>query len=895
VTTVRDVILRDGRTLRLRSPAPEDFDAIQAFFDAMAPESRYLRFHGFGATEDAARSYAEADGDVRVALLGRLGDRVVAVAGYERLRDPELAEVAFAVADELQGRGVGTRLLEQLAAIGEAGGVRRFVAEVMPNNRGMLGVFTGAGFSARRSTMDGEVEVMLDLRPTAKLAERMAARDHVAAAASMRPLLAPRSVAVVGASSAPDSVGGALFASIVAGGFCGVATPVNRGGGVVRSVRAATALADLDEAPDLAVLAVPADEVVGAARDAAAAGVGAIVVVAAGFSDAGEAGRAREEELLEVVRASGMRLVGPNSLGVLNTAPDVRLQATIGPVTPHRGRIALSSQSGALGLALLGHAAGRRLGIASFVALGNRADVSTNDLLELWEDDDDVAAITLYVESFGNPQRFSAICQRVSRSKPVLAVRGNRRPPAGAGTGSHTAAALRGEAIGDALLHQAGVLRCGGTEELFDAAELLALQPLPTGRRVGIVTNSGGLGTLAVDACASRGLTVHTLAAATQERIAATAAGADRTVNPVDMGITAAPGDYAAGLAALLDDADVDAVLALHVELGGPGPVAVLEAVEDAARGRDKPVLASVLGSDGRRARLPDGRVPNLRFPEACVAALAHAADRRDWLSRPLGQAAELPDADADAARALAADLLLRPRGPSPESHGRWLEADEVVALLATHAIRVVPAVHCADPDAAVAAAAAVGGPVALKAAFPPPAHAADIDAILLGLQGADGVRAGWAELRRRVDLAGLGWGGVLVQELVAPGADVLVGAVAAPDLGPLVAAGLGGRQAGQAGELAVRLAGLTDTDADELLDAAPGVAARLRGERGRPPLDRPALRDLVLRFARLLETVPELVEADLNPVRVQPEGAAVLDARLRLARRPAAARVKTW
>ncbi len=885
---VRDVLLKDGRTLRLRSPVPEDLGDIEAFFAALAPESRYLRFHGFGAVDETARSYAEADGDARVALLARLGDRVVAVAGYERLRDPELAEVAFAVADELQGRGVGTRLLEQLAAIGEAHGVRRFVAEVLPNNRGMLGVFTGTGFSARRTTMDGETEVVLDLAPTPQLAERMAARDHAAAVASMRPLLAPRSVAVVGASSGEGSVGGALFANVVAGGFCGVATPVNRGGGVVRSSRAVPSLGQVDEPPDLAVLAVPADEVVGAARDAAQAGVGAIVVVAAGFADGGPEGRAREEELLEVVRASGMRLVGPNSLGVLNTAPDVRLRATIGPVAPPPGRIAVSSQSGALGLALLGHAAGRRLGVASFVALGNRADVSTNDLLEVWEDDPGVAAITLYVESFGNPRRFSQISQRVSRRKPILAVRGNRRPPDDRGQGSHTAAAVRGEVVGDALLRQAGVLRCGGAEELFDAAELLAQQPLPSGRRVGIVTNSGGLGTLAADACATRGLVVAALAPATRDRIAAAAPRADRTSNPVDMGIAARPEDYGAGVAALLDDEGVDAVLALHVELSGGGPAEVLAAVEAAARGAARPVLASVLGSDGRRARVPGGgAVPNLRFPEACVAALAHAADRRDWLSRPLGQHPELPGVDADAARAGAERLLAADEG--------WLAAADAEELLATHGIAVVPATACADAAAAVAAAAAVDGPVALKAVLPPPAQPGDLDAVLLGLRGEDGVRAGWDELRGRVELAGRPWSGVLVQPLVAPGADVLVGSVTAPDLGPLVALGLGGRRAGQAGDLAVRLAGLTDVDADELIDAAPGVGALLRGAHGAPALDRAALRDLVLRFARLLEAVPELVEADLNPVRVRSAGVAVLDVRLRLERRPEHVRVKTW
>src|SRR3954466_15491534 len=457
---VRDVILRDGSALRLRSPELDDEQPIKAFFDDLSPESRYTRFHGAGRTDTVSRDYAQADGDTRVALIARLGDRVVAVAGYDRLNEPGVAEVAFAVADDMQGRGLATRMLEplaevaagrgvragmleQLAGVGAERGVRRFDAEVLADNRAMLHVFASAGFDVRRESAFGEAHLELDIRPTERFAERVAERTHAAAVASLRPLLAPESVAVVGASAREGSLGAELLRRIVAGGFAGVASAVSRGGGVVASMRAAPSIGDLPEPPDLAIVVVPAAEVRDAVVEAAEAGARGVLVVSAGFSDTDEPeGRAREEALLEAVRARGARLVGPNSLGLVNSDPAVALHALLGDAEARPGGLALSSQSGALGLALLGHAAARGLGVAAFVSLGNRADVSTNDLLEYWADDPRRRVLALYVESFGTPRRFSQVSRRVSRLKPILAVKGNRgRLPTE--TGSHTAGAPR--------------------------------------------------------------------------------------------------------------------------------------------------------------------------------------------------------------------------------------------------------------------------------------------------------------------------------------------------------------------------------------------------------------------------------------------------------------------
>jgi acetate---CoA ligase (ADP-forming) len=632
-----------------------------------------------GRTDVVARDYANADGDARMTLLAHLDERVVAVAGYDRLNEPGAAEVAFAVADEMHGRGLATRLLEQLAEIAASRAITRFDAEVMAGNRAMLGVFAGAGFDTRRQTEFGEVHLSLDLRPTDRFEERVADRTHVAAVASLRPLLAPASVAVVGASNREDSVGGAIFRAVVAGGFAGVAVPVHPEGGVVASARAARSLSELSEAPELAVVAVPAAEVLGVVREAARCGVRALLVVSAGFSDNDEPeGREREEALLEAVRAHGLRLVGPNALGVVNTASEVSLHALIGRVAVTPGALALSSQSGALGLALLGHAAARGLGISSFVALGNRADVSTNDLLEHWADDERTAVVALYMESFGNPRRFSQVSRRVSRRKPILAVKGGR-------------GRFLDDAATDALFRQAGVLRVETTQTLFDAAELLERQPLPRGRRVGVVTNSGGLGVVAADACAARGLELAALGEATRARLAAALPGADRLGNPIDLGVRAPVSDDVEATAALLDDEHVDAVLVLHVELGAGDPAARLRELEDTNRDAAKPVLACMVGAGGELPHRVWWRVPNYRFPEAAVRALALAADRRDWLSRPLGQAPVVEGVDLEAARAVAAGAG---EGPLDHAGARALLGAVAIEPGGGARVRMV-----ADPD----------------------------------------------------------------------------------------------------------------------------------------------------------------------------------------------------
>ena len=872
---VRDVLLRDGSTLRLQTPTPVDFEDIKAFYDGLSQESRYLRFHGFGRTDTVARADAEATGVDRLALIGRHDGRVVAVAGYDGLREPGAAEVAFAVADEDQRRGIGTRMLEQLAAIAAGRGIRRFDAEVLASNHLMLGVFEHAGFAVRRRGSGGELTVSLDVAPTEAVLARIDERDHVASVASLRAILAPSSVAVVGAADVPGNIGRVVLANIIAGGFQGVVTPINRAGGVVCSMQAARSLAELEVAPELVIITAAGDDVLEFAGEAAAKGARALLVLPAGPED-GEAASAREERLLEIVRGGGLRLVGPSSLGVLNTDAEVSLNATFSDARVRPGALAIGSPSGAVGIGLLGRAAARQLGVSMFASLGSRADVSTNDLLERWEQDDRAGAVILYVETFGNPERFTRIARRVSRNKPILVVKGRRRAERVLSEArSHTVAALRGDAVIDALLRQAGVLRFRGGEELFNAADFFERQPLPSGRRIGIVSNSAGVATLAADGCATGGLQVR---------------AASEAQNPLLLGINAGPDEYASSIRALLGDPGIDALMVFYVEFHEGDPESVLEAISAVSGGQPKPVVASVLRSDGQLPASSGAGVPNYLFPESCAAVLTRAVERREWLARPLGEPPHYPDLDRASARAVIASFLDR------EPAGGWLSLADAEALLATHGIPVAASHRCLDLERAIAVAAEIGGPVALKADSVAPTTASDIDAVLLGLQGESALRSGWLELERRVQAAGRQWTGAIIQPLgAAGGADVLVGAVSDPDLGPVLAVGLGGRQAGLGQGVAFRLLPVTDTEADELIDSSEGVSAELDGFRGSAVLDREALRELILRFALLLREAPEVVEADLNPVRCMTNGCVALDLRLRIEPRRPIERIKTW
>ena len=871
-----DVILRDGSTLRLRPPLAEDADAILAFFESLSDRSRYLRFHGFPALgPKLIAPFLEPDWEERGALAGWLDGRVVALANFVRLRDPRRAEAAFTVADDFQGRGIGTRLLEQLASLAADAGIERFVAEVMPDNRNMLVVFRDAGFDITRELEGGSVEVHFPIAPTAHYRKQVAARDHLAVRASLRPFFEPACVAVIGASARRGSIGSELFRNVLAADFTGAAYPVNRGGDPVAGVHGYTRVADIPDTVDLVVICLPGEHVLDAAQEALEAGVRALVVISAGFAEIGAEGRVRQEQLLELVRAHGARMIGPNCLGI--SSASTRLNATFAPRAFPPGKIGFSSQSGALGLAVLEHGGRRGLGLSSFVSIGNKADVSSNDLLEWWAEDASTELVMLYLESFGNPRAFARIARHVARKKPVLAMKSGTTRAGSKAASSHTAALAGSEAAVDALFRQAGVIRTQTLDELVDVAALLSDQPVPRGRRVALVTNAGGLGILCADACEASGLELPSLAEETLRSLHGVMPLEGSAANPVDILGSATAKTFADVLPVVLGDPGVDALIVLFVPTVGVSEDDVGAAISRAAAGADdKPVLCAFLSAKGAPATLRSAAsVPAFSYPEAAARALSRAAERSEWLRRPAGTVPDLT-VDREAAEGVVAEALAL-------ADDAWLEPAQARRLLEAYGLPVVPERVVDSADAAVAAAAELGFPVVVKSAAAG-AHKTESGGIALNL-------ADETEVRAAVERIGIP---VLVQPMVHGGAELLAGAVQDPVFGPLVAFGPGGVFAELIGQAQFRLAPLTDLDARELVRA--GKAGRLvAGFRGAPPADEDALVDLLVRLSRLAEDIPEMAELDLNPVLALADRCIAVDVRVRVTRQAPQRRAKSW
>ncbi len=880
---VRDVILRDGTTLRLRRSMRDDEHAVVDFFRRLSDYSLYLRFHGLPSVTPAlVESFLCPDGVEEETLLGSLvdrgGERIVALASWARLRDPRAAEVAFAVDDDMQGKGVGTRLLEQLAELAAEQGVESFVAEVLPENRAMLGVFADAGFDVTRAVERGGVEVRFPIKPSESYRRRVDLRDHVAVVASLSPFFEPASVAVVGASPKEGSIGAKLFSNIIDGGFRGAAYPINRSGVAVKGVPAVRSLSEIAKPIDLVVLCVPAPAVLEAAREALELGTRGLCVISAGFAETGREGATRQEQLLALVRSHGARLLGPNCLGL--AVADVALNATFARESFPPGPIGFVSQSGALGLALLEAAETRGLGFSSFVSIGNKADVSSNDVLEYWEDDPKTQVVLLYLESFGNPAKFARLAQRVARRKPLLALKSGISRSGARAASSHTAALAGSETAVNALFHHAGVIRAATLEELLDVAALYSSGAAPKGRRVGVLTNAGGLGILCADACEAAELELPQLTRATKDRLAVFLPSEASIANPVDMLGTATPSSYEQALSLLLADPGIDSVIVLFVPAATVEADDVAAAISRAARAdtTGKPLLAVVMTSVGIPPALVASadRVAPFAYPESAARALGKAADRADWLRRRAGVLPQLTGIDVSGARAIVSEVLA-------ESTDAWLDAVRGRRLLECFGIPLVPERVVENVEQALHAARALGFPVVVKTAIPG-VHKTDVGGVVLDLADELGVR----QAAERIG------GPLLVQPMVRGGTELLAGLVQDPVFGPLVAFGPGGKLAELIGDASFRIAPLTDADAAELVLS--GKAGRLvRGFRGAPASDVQALTDLVHRLSRLGEELAEVVELDLNPVLGLPQGCLVLDTRMRLRGAEPAHQPKTW
>jgi acyl-CoA synthetase (NDP forming)/GNAT superfamily N-acetyltransferase len=923
-------LLADGTTIEIRPAGPADLQAVQAFHEAMSPDNLYLRFFSMSkrAAEQEARRVCRPPGPDHAALLAWLEDRVAGVASYEPTGEQGVAEVAFAVADDLHGRGIATLLLEHLVSLGQARHVRALSAQTLPENIAMLRVFADAGLSVQRRLTGDVIELTMPIPREAALGadstylDAVAGREQRAGVASLAPLLAPGSVAVVGASRRPRSIGREILLNIRDAGFTGALYGVNPHTTDVAGVPCLPSVSALPQPPDLVVVSVPPAAVLDVAEQSGKRGARSLVVITSGLDTGGK------EELLAICRRHGMRLAGPNCFGI--AVPRLGLDATFGAHHPAAGKAGLIVQSGGVGIALLEHFTRLGIGISSFASVGDKLDVSGNDMLMWWEQDSVTSLAILYLESFGHPRKFGRTARRVSRRMPVLTVHAGRSAPGQRAAASHTAAAAAPLITRQALFEQAGVIATTSLGEMLDAAALLSGQPVPAGNQVAIVSNAGGAGVLAADACVEAGLVVHQLSGRGQRKLRSLLPPGAAVGGPVDTtaGVTADVFAEALALIATdpgaghrrngdhgsedstaqggtrhggtaLDSTAPDATApdsAGHPDGQSPrrsGPDAVLALVVPTAaadlipalRAARLPVpLAAVVLNQAETVRLlpPAGggtAVPAYAYPEAAARALGRAARYGAWRSRPAGTVPDLPGIDAARARSLTGSFLARAQG------GGWLSPAETVELLRCYGIPLVDTRTAGTVAEAVTTAAALGGHVTIKADVPGLVHKSDAGAVELDLRGEAEVRAAMGRL---ADRFGGRLSGVIVQPMITGGTEVIIGVVQEPVFGPLVVFGLGGVATEVLGDHAARLAPLTGNDADDLIRSI-RAAPLLLGHRGTPAADLDALRDALLRISRLADDLPQVAELDLNPVIARADGAYAVDARIRVTSRAAA------
>lgn len=865
---VADVLAADGGVVRLRPITPGDAEALQRFHAGLSDRTRYLRYFGPYPRMTPKDLYRTTHVDYRdrVGLVVELGETIIAVGRYELLSDregPRAAEVAFVVADGHQGRGLGSILLEHLAGAAAENDIATFVAEVLAENNAMVTVFRDAGYQVQRSRDGSVLHLEFAIDPTEALLSVRDSRERASEARSVGNLLSPGSVAVIGATPSAGRVGGAVLANLLSGVFQGPVYPVNPNRGSVRGVRAYATVRDIPDEVDLAVVAVPATEIQSVLDDCMAKGVKGLVVLTAGFSETGPAGFAAERDLVAAVRGHGMRVVGPSALGIANTDPAVSLNATLASVLPGRGRVGFFCQSGPLGAAILGEAAARKLGLSTFVSAGNRADVSGNDLLQYWDTDPDTDVVLLYLETFGNPRKFSRIARRVARGKPIVAVSSGRNA-----TRTVPVSALERSVERD-LFAQAGIVQVDTISELFDCAMLLAYQPLPSGPRLAVIGNSAALGWLAVDAARGEGLAVRA---------------------PTDLGPQAAPADFLTAVSAAMDSPDTDAVIVIFAP---PVPVSVsayAEAIRTGAQKGTKPVLTTFVADHGMPNLLTvrgaggtveHGSIPSYPDPERAARALARVRRYADWRTRPASLIVRPADVDTDRARNLVGEWMTR----APE--GQWLGDLEAVDLLACYGIRVVEFREVREEDGAEQAAAELGYPVAAKATGELWRNRPDLTGVRLDLWRPSAVR------RAYTDLAEVSGNEVVhIQRMATKGVGCVLRVQDDPSFGSVISFGLSGTIIDLLGDRVYRALPLTEAESIALIDA-PRAAPLLDGQTGVPgktigePVDKRALSELAQRISALCDDLPEIRELSVEPVLASPRGAEILYARARIGPEP--------
>lgn len=862
-----DVVLRDGGTAHLRPIHPSDADAIQAFHMRQSQDSIYMRFFAFKArlSSKELKRFTEVDYRDRVAFVITSRDEIIGIGRYDRLDDPAEAEVAFNIADAHQGRGLGSILLEHLAAAAHENGILRFTAEVLPENRKMLMVFSDAGYDVKRHFDDGVVSLEFNIDPTEKSRAVMEAREHRAEARSVRDLLTPSSVAVIGASRKWGTVGYQLLEHVIEGGFPGPVYAINPEALELAGMMSFGKLSEVPEPVQLAVIAVPYEEVPSVVAECAAAGVKGLVIASAGFADDGERGLLRQRDLVRLARANGMRVIGPASLGIVNTHPDVSLNASMAPSLPLRGGLGLFSQSAAIGVALYAASSRRRLGLSTFLSAGNRADVSGNDMMQYWEDDADTSAVGLYLESIGNPRKFSRLARRLARTKPVIVAKsdtmGLRLPP---GHAVRTTQAPPGAL--DAMLRQSGVIRVETIEQLVDVAQVVSGQPLPAGPGLAIFSNSQALGKVVADSAGDQGLSVAQLVA-----------GVD-----LDAGRSVALPALRASLLKALESDGVHSAVAALLPANGLTVDSIAEVLAECSAEAGKPVVAAftgildpsvyVEGMVGSRERT----VPCFSNPGAAVAALAAVVRYSEWASRDQGHFVEPDGCDPRQARAELEVQLRDVRGEQLKQ----LDPAATASLLGHYGITVLPSVGFDTPDEAVEAAGTLGWPVALKTTAPALRHRLDLGGVRLDIQDAESLRQNVLQMRRA--LAAYGEPALEVQSMAPVGQACTFRAIEDPLLGPVISFGLAGDAVNLLDDWSHRVPPLSAADVHDFI-RAPRAARKLFAYQGLPAVDVQALEDLAGRLAWMKDNHPEIALVEFNPVLCGTTGATILAADVRI------------
>jgi acetyl coenzyme A synthetase (ADP forming)-like protein len=886
-----EAILRDGRSIYIRALRSDDRQHLLDLFSRLSPRSVYFRFFRFKQwlTEAELAQFTDLDFDKEAALIAafREGEqeRILGVGRYSALparEGPRQAEVALAVADAFQGKGAGTLLLEHLAVIARRNGIAEFRADVMEENERMIDVFTCIGFRVDRSLESGVIHFSFPTHLTEEFVTAQMRRERAATAQSVRSFLKPRAIAIVGASRKHGTIGAALLASLRRCKFQGMLYPVNPGAAEIDGIPTFPTVSAIQAPVDMALIAVPAAAVEDAIRDCARAGVRSVVIISAGFGEVSSEGRETEKRLRQLARSSGMRMVGPNCMGVINTAPDVSMNANFAPVWPPAGTIGLLSQSGALGYGILYLTPDLNVGISTFVSVGNKADVSVNDLLCYWSEDPETHVIMLYLESLDQAGKFARLAPEIARQKPIVAVKSGRSTAGTRAASSHSAALASSDVAVDALFQQSGIIRAGTVEQLLDITRFLSSQPLPPGKRVGAITNAGGPGILLADACEIHGLVLPEYAPATKEALRAFLPMQAGLANPIDMIASATPEQYARAIEIAAADPNVDSLILIYLPPRLHPPEDMIRAIKEAVERvpAEKPVLGVFMSAHGVPPVVcegPRGRIPLYSFPENAAVALSAAYRYSSWRERPKGSVMTLAAQAKDEIRAVIDRIRASSSGPV------WLEPTDLARILHIAGIDFAAAEE-ATLEEAQGVADRLGYPLVAKVQAEGVIHKSDVGGVILGLKSRMEVAAAIASMKGRMKSIGVELTRVLLQREIRGGIEAIAGVTVDPNFGPMLVCGLGGVLVEVIKDVVFRMPPVSDLDAAEMIGKL-RAGILLDGYRGAAAGDREALALILQKISALIEVIPELQDLDLNPIKVlEPgKGAVVVDGRMRI------------